>query len=799
MHDYMDASRPAAERARLLANQMTIREKAYQLTGAAAWALAAPDGGSPRDLERTLANPPGHISNFGIDSPQRTADLVGTMQRTIIEGSRLGIPLLIHAEALNGFLAGGHMVFPTPTGLAASWSPELVQEMADLIRVQMTRLGVRQALSPNFDIALDPRWGRVHETYGEDPYLVAAMGVAYTKGLQGEVLENGVIATAKHFLGYGQPEGGINLSAYDGGARRTRDLYAFPFEAAIQLAGLGSVMNSYADVDGVPAAASKEILTDLLRGTLGFHGFVSSDYSTHGHIIDRQRAAATPGEAARLTLEAGFDTEFPTPYAYGEPLIEEIESGRLDIAYLDASVIRVLETKFRLGLFENPYPAERIDVPAIRDEGKDLSRGLARRSVVLLENDGVLPLADLATKKVAIIGPHADDVKRQFATYSYPAFREMTVMMSSGSMGNMVGIDPGMADWNNTLIDQTPVDDYVRSTLGATSLADELRTRSLEVTVVAGSTLTRAVDGGVEEAISAAREADLVIFALGGASLWFNGERTEAEGSDSADISLPAAQTRLVEAVAKTGTEFVTVLVQGRAYVLPEVLRRSRATLVAPYGGPFGPAAVVEVLAGDVEPSGKLPYSIPRHTGQIPVYHHQKAGTGYRNPLPPAANELYLDIPATPAYRFGHGLSYTTFAVTSLTAGETLDTHGWVDISATITNTGDRTGVAIPQLYLRHNTVGVSRPAQQLGGFARLNLESGESARVTFRVDATQLAYTNLAREFAVEAAPLDLYVGFGADDRQAEAAITMSGPSRVISSAERVFFSDVTVEGLRR
>lgn len=797
MNAHLNIALPAEERARLLLTEMTLREKAFQLTGTAAWALAAPGGGEPRNLARTLQNPPGHISNFGIDDPVTTAELVATMQRTLVEGSRLGIPLLIHAEALNGFLAGGHMVFPTPTGLAATWSEDLVGEMADVIRTQMTRLGVRQALSPNFDIALDPRWGRVHETYGEDPYLVASMGVAYTKGLQGEDLRDGVIATAKHFVGYGQPEGGINLSAYDGGARRTRDLYAFPFEAAIQLAGLGSVMNSYSDVDGVPAAASREVLTELLRDTLGFEGFVSSDYATHGHIIDRQRAAATPGEAARLTLEAGFDTEFPTPYAYGDPLIEEIESGRIDVALLDASVTKILEAKVRLGLFENPYPSERIEVRDIVGEGKDLSRTLARRAVVLLENDGVLPLADLGTKNIAVIGPHADVVTYQFPTYTYPAFREMTVQMSSGAMGNMVGIDPGMADWNGHLIGSTPVEDYVRATLGATSLADELRRRAAQLSVVRGSTLTASIDGGIDAAVAAAREADVVVLALGGASLWFNGERTEAEGSDSADIALPAAQARLAEAVASVGTDMVTVLVQGRAYALPQAVERSRAILVAPFGGPFGPAAVAEILAGETDPSGKMPYTIPRHTGQIPIYHHQKAGTGYRNPLPPAASELYLDMPATPAYPFGYGLTFTDFELSELSADSSWATDGHARIGVTVRNTGDRAGTAIPQLYLRHNTTGASRPAQQLGGYVRVDLASGAAARIVFTVDATQLAYTNMRRAFAVEAAPVDVYIGLHAEDRQMQTTIPMTGQARTISSAERTFFSTVTIDGV--
>jgi beta-glucosidase len=783
----------ATERADLLLGQMTLREKAHQLVSVPPWYLSLADGSAPAERSEWLSKAPGHICNFGVDDPVTMARIVGDLQRTAISGTRLGIPLLVHIEALNGVLAGGHMVFPTPIGLAAAWSTDLVQEMADTIRRQLIRVGVRQALSPNMDVALDPRWGRVHETYGEDPYLAAALGIAYTRGLQGDDLREGAIATAKHFVGYSLPTGGMNLSSYEGGARRTRDLFAYPFEAAIQRANLQSVMNSYSDVDGVPAAANPDILTTLLRDTIGFDGFVASDYMTLEHIVTRQRAAGTAGEAGRLTITAGLDTEFPIPYGYGDALVAEVEAGRVDVAHVDRSARRVLTAKFRLGLFENPYPTERIDLDAVAGEGRELSRELAARSVVLLKNNGLLPLAP-ETTRVAVVGPHADAVKLQFPTYSYPAFRDMTTFMSDGGMGNMVGIDPGMAAWNNSLFRSIPVEDFVRDRLGATSLADEIRKRTATVQVAQGSGLTRDLGSeAIAEAVSVAETSDVVVLALGGASLWFNGERTEGEASDTVDISLPAAQTRLVEAVAATGKPLVVLLVQGRAYALPQVVQDAAAIVASSYGGPFGPAGVADVLFGATNPSGKLPYSIPRHSGQIPVYHHQRYGTGYRNPLPPDADKHYLDMPATPVYSFGHGLSYTRFGLSHLSAGQEMTTRGQVAISATVANTGGRHGATVVQLYVRVNTSGATRPAQQLAGFTRVELGAGESRRVEFTLAAAHLGYTDIRGEFVVDPSTVDAWLSFDSETRPLQTTIRVTGPRRALRSADRVFLSDCT------
>ncbi|MEV4016848.1 glycoside hydrolase family 3 N-terminal domain-containing protein [Nonomuraea angiospora] len=790
---HLDPTLPADVRADLLAGQMTTLEKCYQLTAVPPWWLVTADGSDPDGIDDMLGKAPGHIAGLMVDDPAQLAGLVGRLQHTSVTRTRLGVPLLLHGEALNGYMSGGHMVFPTAIGLAATWSDHLVREMADLIRRQMRRVGVRQALSPNMDVALDPRWGRVHESYGEDPYLCAAFSVAYTRGLQGDDLADGVIATGKHFVGYGLPQGGINLSGAEIGPRTLRDLFAYPFEAAIQLAGLRSVMNSYSDLDGVPPGASPEVLMDLLRGTLGFDGFVTSDYTTIEHLVDRQRVAADPAEAGRLAIAAGLDTENPIPYGYGHVLAGEVERGAVDPRHVEAAVRRVLRAKFELGLFENPYPAESIDVRSVASEGTELSQELARRSVVLLKNDGILPLAP-DTLNLAVIGPHADAVALQFPTYTYPAWREMTLFMSSGGLGNAVGVDAGMAGWNSAALPPMSTEALVRERHGARSLGEVLAA-SARVVVEAGSTLTRDLsEEKFERAIAAARDADVAVLALGGASLWFNGERTEGEASDSADIALPAVQARLAEAVAATGTPMVVVLVQGRAYTLPEAVRNAAAIVVTSYGGPFGPQGVADVLFGRTDPSGRLPYSIPRHGGQVPVYHHQKAGSGYRNPLPPSVDRHYLDMEATPTYPFGHGLSYTTFKLSGLAADEQIDMDGAASISATVTNTGDRDGATVVQLYLRVNTSGVTRPAQQLGGFARVELAAGQARRVTFRVAATQLGYTNLARDFAVEPARVDCFVGFAADDRRLEGSFDVGGEARTLKSAERSFLSEVTL-----
>jgi len=651
------------------------------------------------------------------------------------------------------------------------------------------------ALSPVLDVALDPRWGRVHETFGEDPYLCAALGVAYVGSLQGQDLSQGVMATGKHFLGYAVPTGGLNTSAFEAGARSTRDLFGYPFEAAIRLAGLRSVMNSYADIDGIPAAASSEVLQELLRDTLGFEGFISSDYASIERLVNQQRAASDAAQAGRLAVEAGLDVEMPNPFGYGDVLAAEVERGAVDVRHVDRCVWRVLRAKFEVGLFEHPFPTERIDVAAVAREGSDLSDELARRSIVLGQNSGLLPLKPHGLD-VAVLGPHADAPSLQFPTYTYASWREANEAILQGELGTMNGAEDTVAAWYEAISDGQDAHTLVRDRYGARSLVDEVAEHALSVRSEPGCTLTQDLgEEAIGRAVAAAREADVVVLALGGASLWFTGERTEGEASDTADITLPAAQIRLAEAVAATGTPLAVVLVQGRAYALPKVIQDAAAIVIAPYAGPFGNRSIAEVLFGVVNPSGKLPYSLPRHSGQLPVYHHQKAGSGYRNPLAPGVPTHYLDMPASPLWPFGHGLSYTTFALDDLDCGPDIGTDGSARIAGTVTNTGDRDGAVVVQLYLRVNTVGVTRPAQQLGGFVRVQLAAGERQRVTFTLNASQLAYTNLARQVAVEPAQVDVFVGFDSDDKSLEGSFRVTGAAKVVPAADRSFLSTASAE----
>lgn len=791
---HLDAALPAEHRARLLLEKMTLLEKAHQITGVFPWCIVSPDGSDATGVSDILTRPPGALSQLIADDAPRLVAQVGHIQRRFVERTRLGIPVLLHAEALNGLLAGGATSFPTPIGLAATWSPDLIGKVADIVRRQMLAVGLRHALSPVIDIALDARWGRFHETYGEDPYLVTQFGLAFVRDLQGEDPRDGVIATAKHFLGYSASERAINQSAVDIGPRRLRDLYAFPFEAAINVAGLRSVMNSYSEIDGVPVGASEEILNDLLRETLGFSGFVASDYSTTNKFVNRQQIAQTAGEAARLALSAGLDLELPMPFGYGDVLAEEVSAGRVPMEHLDRSVHRVLSAKFAAGLFEAPYPREVIELTSVMSEGDDLSLDLARKQVTLLANDGILPLAR-DSRRIAVIGPHADAPALQFATYTYPSWRQAVDASELGKASTMVGTENPHTQWYEGLDPAMDDDDRVRERFGTVGIGPALAALTDNVTVEPGCGLLGPLsDEAWARAIDAARGADLVVLALGGASLWFNGDRTEGEASDSADIALPPMQVALAEAIAALRVPVITVLVQGRAYSLPSAVLESSAIIASSYAGPHGPQAIAEVLIGAVEPSGKLPYSLARHSGQLPVYHHERMGSGFLNPVPPGIEHHYLDMSARPLFPFGHGLSYTEFALSALELDASTPTDGELHVKCTLENRGRRDGATVVQLYARHRMNGVTRPGQQLLGFARADLRAGQTAEIEFAVPATLLAASRTDHSIAVEAGSLELMVGFSAEDILLRGEVHVVGDAHVVTPATRSYSSQAHV-----
>ena len=770
-------------------------------------ALLNADGVNHDQLEGLLKDGIGHVSALGLighKTPEEIAKAVNAIQRYLVTETRIGIPAIFHNEAMSGVVAPQFTAFPTSIGLAATWDPDAVEEMAGIIQRQMRSVGMLQALAPVMDVARDARWGRVSETYGEDPYLVSAMSVAYTRGLQGNDLTQGVLATAKHFVGYAVTEGGQNMAATAVGPRELYDVHARPFEAAIRLAGLATVMPSYSEFDGVPISASHAVLTDMLRGKMGFTGTTVSDYVAVGFLHNRQNVAATPEEAGVLALAAGMDVETPNVYGYGEVLAKAVRDGKIAEEMLDRSVRRILRDKFALGLFENPYVAEdAAEIRAVAGEGTDLSRRLAAESVTLIKNEGnLLPLSrDIA--KIAIIGPHADDVAAGFGTYTYPAALQMMEARATGGDIAMAGIDLGGGAppeaRAKVAAELTPVfaidrRDYLKSNYSAVSLAEAVRELlpNAEVDVVAGTGVVPSEPTDIPAAVAAARDADVVILAVGGRSRWSD-ERTEGEGSDTANKDLPPQQVRLINAVTAVGKPTVAVIAMGGPYTLASVMDELSAAVTAYYGGPHQGPALADAIFGVTNPGGKLPFTLPRHVGQVPIHVGQRWGTGYRR-TEADIHKGYLDMPSTPLFPFGHGLSYTTFEYGPLELEtRSADVNGALRGSVTVTNTGPRPGVEVVQLYAADTATGVTLPAQQLIGFARVDLDQGAAKTVSFVVPMSVLGYTGISGQFIMEPGPVQVSVGSSSHDIRSSATLTVTGPTRVIVGEERAFLSAAT------
>jgi beta-xylosidase len=787
-----------------LLRQMTVEEKAMQLSCVVPLALLDRDGLMRGQADTLIKQGIGHVAGIGLlghKSPETIAKSVNAIQRYLVTETRLKIPAIFHNEALNGVVAPHFSAFPTPIGLAATWDPAAVQEMADIMRRQMRATGMLHALAPVMDVARDARWGRVTETYGEDPYLVSAMSVAFTRGMQGKDVREGVLVCAKHFLGYAVTDAGQNMSATAVGPRELYDVYARPFEAAIRLAGLAGVMASYSEFEGVPIHVSRAVLTDLLRGRMGFTGTVVSDYNGVGWAQTRQLVAATPEDIGALALAAGMDVELPGIHGYGKVLVQAVKSGKVTESQLDESVRRVLRDKFALGLFENPYVQEDpIAIRTVAREGEDLSRRLAAASVTLLKNDkNLLPL-DGDIRRVAVIGPHADSTVVGFPHYTYPAALPMLGVAVKLGMFPMPGVGEvpkeGMAALQAELATAGDVEQYARKEYGAVSLADAVRTLlpGAQVTAVAGTGVLPSQPTGIPAAVAAAKAADLVILYIGGKAGWYGDDLTEKEGGDTANIDLPPQQVELVNAITALGKPTIAVVAMGRPQGLAPVIDKLPAVLTAYYGGPHQGTAIAEAIFGVTNPSGKLPITIPRHVGQVPIHHGQRNGSGYRRTTADI-HKGYLDMPSTPLFPFGHGLSYTTFGYGPLQLErDTVDVRAELRLSLTVTNTGTRRGTEIVQLYAADTATGVTLPAQQLIGFARVELEPGASKTIAFAVPISLLAYTGLSGELVMEPGPVELSAGSSSSDIRSSATLTVTGQTRTIQGAEHAFLSVATV-----
>jgi beta-glucosidase len=758
---YRDPGASIDDRVEDLIARMTVDEKLAQV-GSIWLADLVKDGRFDADhVAQQLEHGIGHVTRIGASTGLRPADsarLMNDIQRVAIERTRLGIPVMVHEEAVAGYCARDATQFPQAIGLASTWDEALLTEVADAIRRQMTAVGARHALSPVLDVARDARWGRVEETYGEDPYLVGRLGTAYVRGLQGDDLRKGVIATAKHFLAYGFPDGGMNWAPVQLGPRELREVYAEPFAAAIRDAGIASVMNSSSSIDGVPCAGSPSILDHLLRGELGFDGVVVADYYSVGLLMAHHQVESDRGGAGARALQAGLDLELPGRDCFGEPLKELLADGRLSTAVLDTAVRRVLRSKFQVGLFDDPYVDEgaasaAFDTPADRA----LARRAATQSLVLLKNDsGLLPLDVSAVRRVAVIGPVADDERLLQGDYHYPAHVEIAIEQTNTLLPSGGGaFEPGL----HFVPHVTPL------------AAIRTVATDTQITYAKGCEITGDDTTGIDEAVEVAREADVAIVFVGGRS-GLTRECTVGEGRDATDLGLTGVQRQLVDEIAAAGTPTVVVLVSGRVHAIPEIAARVPTVLQAWVPGEEGGNAVADVLFGRAEPSGRLPISMPRSTGQVPIHHDFRAGGGrsmfYGD---------YSDASAKPLFAFGHGLTYTSFSYGALDVVASGTTAEPIVLRVSVTNTGERRGTEVVQLYVRDEVASVVRPFQQLVGFTRVDLEPGSTATVTFEVHPSRLAFYDEAMRFVVEPGTFRFAVGGASNAAHEHVTVELTGP----------------------
>lgn len=790
MEIYKDSSRPVKERVEDLLSRMTLEEKASQLCGNLPASVIV-DGEVDAERLHQFADGLGRITQYslvGLVSPEKIADATNKIQRYFVEETRLGIPVALQSENLCGYPGQGGTLFPAMINLASTWEPELAKDMAEIIGEESRAVGITSAMSPVVDVSRDPRWGRTYETFGEDPYLISQMGIQYIRGMQGE----GVACIAKHFLGYAETQAGLNIAATRMNDRELYEVFATPFEAADKEAHVSGMMASYSEIDGIPVGANKKIARELLRGTMGFEGMLTSDGAGIWKIYDYFKLSGTYEEAGLLAKKGGLDTEIPVGNAY-RALPGFVREGRLPEALLDESVRRILTIKFEYGLFENPYTDAGKAAGAMRNPEKEsLSRRIAGESITLLKNeDGLLPLAP--GRRLAVIGPHGDNLRYPVSGYTYPAYIEM---LEATRKGDSQVTFQGIIDEEKKLKDEQKAPKKGRKPAGVFStmfdtfsegdikaLGDmnqvlrDLHTVSLkealeerfDVVYAEGCSIIGDSEEGFAEAVEAAEGSDVVVMALGGNCGWVN--VTGGEGKDRCRLDLPGVQQKLLEAVAAVGKPVVLVLYGPGCFAVPWAAERIPAILQAWMPGPYAGVSLAEIIDGRRNPEGKLPVTVPRSVGQVPVYYNHKIGSGYTsgrdNAMAAIFSGGYVDEDCLPLYYFGHGLSYTRFELKDFQADREVAIGGTLRASCRVKNVGDREGAQVVQLYQRFVDAHVTRPNKQLAGFGKVRLAPGQEKEIVFSLDTAQLGYYNEDMEFVVE--PGRLIVSFAVSAEKAE------------------------------
>ena len=778
---YKDSSLPVEERVEDLIGRMSFEQKIDQMT---CLVTITPDIPEFRDY---IPNGIGSVGAFTTaDRVEKIAEYVDRLQHYLVEQTELGIPALIHCEASAGAQFTEADVFPSAIAQASTFDTEVISEMADIIRTQMYHVGFRQALSPVVDIARDPRWGRTTETYGEDPTLTAAMASAFVKGLQTDDLKDGLICTAKHYVGHGVTEGGLNMGRNPVTERDLREIHCKPFQAAITEASLASVMSSYCSMNGEPVSGSKKLLTDLLRGEMGFEGIVVSDYVALDRLVDPFQVAENFQEAGIRAVNAGLDVEYPRPKAYTYGLKAAVEEGRVSMEQIDAMVRRILTLKFRLGLFEDPWPhLEALKQSLHTEKAAELNQRIAEESFILLKNEHeTLPLSK-DVKKIAVIGPHADSLRSYFGTFSYPASLDMTMAREEDGQ---VFEEPGLIvyDIEQQYVGQVrdPSPRLERRLQKEFSGCRTLR-RALEeylpgaqVLYAKGINASGSDTAGMEEALNTAAQADVVILTLGGKNGW-GITSTVGEGVDSTCIDLPGAQEAFARKVYGLHKKTVVLHFDGRPLSNEYVASHFDAIMEVWQPGLMGGQALCRVLFGDCSPAGRLPVTAARNAGQLPVYYALPRGSGYRGAGHTGMirnKNGYINDTAFPLYDFGYGLSYTTFEYSGFRAeAYEVDPDGTIEVSLNVKNTGKADGSEVVQLYVSDDVASMVRPVRELAGFCRVYLRKGEEKTVRFSLRASQLAFLDEQMHWTVEKGTFTLMAGASCEDIRQSLTVTVT------------------------
>jgi beta-glucosidase len=735
---YKNAKLPIEQRTADLLSRMTVEEKAAQLIGGMERTIFANDSKSsivdqkgkflPERASEILKNGLGQISQpGGMRSPREMAEFTNTIQKWARENTRLGIPVLFHEECLHGHVASKSTSFPQALALASTWDPSTVQAVFTATASEVRAGGAQQCLAPVLDLARDPRWGRTEETYGEDPYLAARIGVAAVKGFQGTgpfIDKFHVIATAKHFAVHGQPEGGTNTAPGNYSERVIRESFLKTFEAAVKEGGIQSVMASYNEIDGVPSHGNKRLLDEILRHEWGFTGVVVSDYFGVDQLGRKHHVTATKEESAKLALESGVDIELPTADNY-LTLVAQVKEGKVSEAYLDRAAARILRSKFLTGLFDDPFvdpaTAEKITNSA---EHQKLALEVARKAIILLKNqENLLPLSAAKYRRIAVIGPNAAEA--HLGGYSGRPDRKISLLQG--------------------IKDKAGAASEILYAEGCKIIEGPAQSEK----AVLGDPAQNAKR--IQEAVGTAEKADLIILSLGG------NETTSREAwgpnhlGDRDDLDLPGDQDELAKAMVALKKPIVVVLTHGRPNSINYVAENVPAIIEGWYLGQEGGTAVADVLFGDFNPGGKLPITVPRSVGQLPDYYYQK----------PSARLEYLGSTAKPLFPFGYGLSYSTFKYGNLAvAPASIGPGGKTKVTVDVTNASGVRGDEVVQLYVRDEVSSVTRPVKELKGFRRVAIDPGKTEKVEFTLGPEELSFLNIDMQRVVEPGDFKIMVG---------------------------------------